>query len=450
MAPRRGIKVLLINPTFVYWKYGWPPLGLCYLAAALREAGHDVRILDPTHDHPELSVDFVPDLVGIGVWSTVRHGALQTARGVRASLNVPIVVGGPDATSSWLELLREPCIDYACIGEGEQTIVEMANCMAEGARPDGIPGTVGKRGDKALVYPARPLMQDPDAVPLPARDLVDMNWYGRQVAIRGTTTRSTTVMTARGCPRDCIFCDSRRTWTRKYRPHSVDRVVEEVRLLRDKYAIGAVSFVDDTFPVQRRRTLELCERFARELPGIQWCCQARIGELDEELLLALKAGGCVQVEFGVESGSQRVLDFLKKGFTVEQSKETFALCRKHGMRTFANFLVGTPHETRDDVEASLRLCRELRPDVADMWAVTPYPGTDLFCYCEANGLLAQDYQVATAHHGHSGINRYFIRSELSEADVSDAMMRFYFLLREIGSVGTDVQLPSVLYTPPPA
>ena len=316
-------------------------------------------------------------------------------------------------------------MDYAVLGEGEQTIVEMANCVAAGQVPTGIAGTVSKLGSQPVMHGPRKLMENLDEIPLPARDLLDMKWYGQQVVIRGTTLRSTTVMWARGCPWKCLFCDSRHTWTRKYRAHSIDRMIEEIRSIRDQYGILYFQFLDDTFPVDRKLTMAFCERIARDLPGIRFSCQARVTGLDEELVRAMKAGGCIQMEFGVESGSQPILDFLKKGFKIEQVVETFALLRRLGVRRFANFLIGTPGETLEDVECTFRLCREIQPDVGDLWVTTPYPGTDLYDYCVKNQLLTPDFQLGRLHHGHELGSRYYIKSNLTQDDINRALQRFY-------------------------
>lgn len=433
ISSHRGINVLLVNPTFTQYTHGWPPLGLAYLGAALIRAGHRVQVFDPTPTNPDgtlIKKGFRPDLVGITVLSPFRLAARMIAERVHSETGIPVAVGGPDVTGSWEQHISDPAVDYAVIGEAEKTIVELAECVAEGRPPEGVAGLNYKRDGEVVVNPPRALMQDADDAPLPDRGLLDMEWYARQVIIRGTAKNSTTIMSARGCPRACVFCDSRRTWTRAYRPHSAGRVVEEMRQVRDRYQVNGFQFLDDTFPVNKKRTLELCERFARELPGIEWSCQARVGGLDDELVLAMKEGGCIQLEFGVESGSQRVLDFLNKGFTVEQVRQTFAMCRNHGVRTYANLMIGTPHETVDDVRATFDLYREIRPNASDMWTATPYPGTDLYEYCRKNGLLAADYDVGMLHHGHELGDNYVINSVLRQQDVRKLLIAFYHKLRQ--------------------
>lgn len=425
-TPSKRAKVLLVNPAYALYVHSWPPLGLAYLAAALRQAGHEVQLFNPTPEHCDINISTLPDLIGISVLSPMRQAALSIAEGLRRQTSVPIVVGGPDATSCWPALLEHPAVDYAVIGEGEQTLVEMADCVAAGQRPDRIAGTAGKDGPRAVMAAPRPLLEDLDQIPPPARDLLDMDWYAQQVVIRGSNFRSLTVMWARGCPWNCLFCDSRHTWTRRYRAHSIDRMVAEIRSLRQTYGVTHYQFLDDTFAVNRKLTMELCRRIARELPDVRWSCQGRVGGLDDELLGAMKAGGCIQVEFGVESGSQRILDFLKKGFTVQQAVETFALCRRHGVRTYANFMIGTPGETWDDVESTFRLCREIRPNVGDMWVTTPYPGTDLYEYCVRHQLLTPDFPLNKLHHGHElGRGRTCVKSGLTQDEVDRALSRFY-------------------------
>ena len=424
-TPKKKATILLVNPTFTAYAHGWPPLGLAYLASALRKAGHEVHIFDPTPTRPDLKVNMSPDLIGISILSPMRHAALEIAERLRTQTSAPIVVGGPDVTSCWPALIQSPAVDYAVIGEGERTLVEMANCVAAGEMPVGIAGTVSKYRAEPVIHAPRGLLEDLDEIPIPSRELFDMNWYGRQVVIRGTTFHSTTVMWARGCPWKCLFCDSRHTWTRKYRAQSIGRMIEELRSVRQQYGISYFQFLDDTFPVQRTLTMEFCARIARELPDVRWSCQARVTGLDEELVSAMKAGGCIQMEFGVESGSQRILDFLNKGFKIDQVVETFALCRRQGVRTFANFLVGTPGESWEDVESTFRLCKEIRPDVGDLWVTTPYPGTDLYEHCIKHQLLSPDFTLGRLHHGHELGSRYYIKSQLTQDDINRALQRFY-------------------------
>lgn len=385
-------KVLLINPRVDYRPQ--PPLGLAYIAAALEAKGYEVRVYDPTRGHEEgafteLFREFRPDAVGITCLTPQEEKLYYFAALVkRLDAAVPVVTGGVHPTAVPRKVLSSRDIDVAVIGEGERTVVNLVDALGSGAPLSGVRGIAYKEGEKISITPPAELAGDPDSLPWPARHLLDMRWYSRRLSlIRGKWLRCTTIIAIRGCPYDCIFCSSNKIFGRRVRFRSPAKVVEEIKSLVNEHALEAVLFADDTFTLSKPWLLELCGLLRKEVPGIIWNCQARVGSLDDDMLKAMTDSGCIQVEFGIESGSPKVLRALKKMQTPEDIKETFRLCKKYPIRAMANFIIGNPEETLDDIEMTSSLAREIKADYTEFFILTPYPGTKLYEMAERNGWI---------------------------------------------------------------
>lgn len=186
-------------------------------------------------------------------------------------------------------------------------------------------------------------------------------------------------MASRGCPYRCIWCSSYTVFGRKVRFRSPENILEEIRRAKADFGVDSVYFVDDTFTVNPKWVEAICDKLiAGDLKGLKWACQARVNTVTPALLAKMKAAGCVQLDFGVESGSQKILDILKKDTTIPQIKAAFAVAKRAGLQVFASVIVGTPGETKEDVMMTLRLLKELEPDYTDIFYATPYPGTRLY------------------------------------------------------------------------
>jgi radical SAM superfamily enzyme YgiQ (UPF0313 family) len=232
---------------------------------------------------------------------------------------------------------------------------------------------------------------DLDTLPIPDRSLLagDPRWYlAPPGVLRGLWRRGTTTLVAgRGCPHRCVFCASHVVGGRMPRLRSVPLVVEELRQLRARYGISGAWFLDDDLAVRPGWLGDLCAALGPL--GLEWSCQVRIDRLEPPLLREMAAAGCVQVELGLESGSDRVLRALGKGLDVGQMEERVVAIRAAGVRVMVNFMIGAPGESVADLQATFALARRLRPDFVEFNVCTPYPGSELYAEAVRGGTLTR-------------------------------------------------------------
>jgi len=290
-----------------------------------------------------------------------------------------IVLGGPHATSQ-PELTLRKCrsIDIVVRGEGEFTMLDLAN----GLLLEDIGGITFRDGNGIVRNPDRPLFSNLDELPFPARHLLDMESYLKpNISVgRGLNLRATSVFSSRGCPYRCDFCAGHLMFPGKVRFHSPQRVIEELEHLVDCYSVEAIYFADDMFLSNRKRTERLLKLLINneKLNKLKWIAQVRANVVDEDILRLMKKGGCVHLEFGFESGSQRMLDIMHKRTTVEDNVRAATLTRKVGLRFSAFVMVGYPGERKVDVEKTVDFLKTVRPNVISFSVFYPLPGTEVY------------------------------------------------------------------------
>ena len=357
----------------------YPSLGLLTLGAYLRDHGVDVALADLTFARDARAVtsqlkSFHPHLVGVHTKTLTHARALDVAARAKTE-GAFVVAGGPDAASRPLEYLRSG-FDAVVQGEGEGALVDLAERVHHGASLASIPGVTLLRGDRAVRGPARPFLKDLDRLPLPAWDLVDMEEYlGRWQ--ESTGERRAAVLTSRGCPFDCSWC-SKPTFGRSFRQQSPERVVDELRALKERYRVNYVRFCDDVFGISRAWIDRLLTLLLEEKLDLRWECLARVDLLKPELLRRMRAAGLERVYVGVESGSQKMLDLMNRGTRLAQVERTADALRREGIRQFWFLMLGYPGETLDDIEATLRLFRRFSPEEYSVSIAVPVPGTRFY------------------------------------------------------------------------
>ena len=376
-----------------------PPLGLAYLASVAREEGCDVKIVDSLaedlsfRDLEGIMRSYDPDLLGITATTSMIPDAYEVASiAKRLNPNVLVVMGGPHVTFAAEETLREcPSLDLIVRGEGEETFREILRKMRRGESFKDVLGiTYRQDGSDIKSNPPRPLIKDLDAVPYPAYDLLPMEMYTIGKIKFGV------LMTSRGCPYDCVFCSSSLQFGKKWRAHSVGRVLEELKTLRDKYGIREVEFLDDTFTLDRRRAREISEAIMREGLDVSWSASSRVNTFDYETGEAMKRAGAHTIYFGIESGSPKTLKFIGKGISVEQALDAVSAARRAGLRTLGSFVIGFPYETLGDIKATIKFSNKVGVDLAQFTVATPYPGTRLWeIALKENLLLTRDWRKFT-------------------------------------------------------
>ena len=370
-----------------------PPLGLAYLAAVLRQRSHDVHLIDANalRMNPDEvvreSAKLAPDVVGITCVTPLFPVVTYICRSLKALLpGVPIIVGGPQVTIMPELTAENSAFDYGIEGEAEIAMPRLVEAIASGASPDGIGGVLYRK-DGEIVRAGPAEVMPIDEIPPPARDILpndkyfDMTTEGHRVS---------SIMTARGCPYRCAFCE-RYIRGGHYRMRGAESVVDELEQLVKEYGCTEVVIYDDTFTANKRRAAEICEKILGRGLGFRWDCRTRVDCVDPDLLKLMARAGCSRISFGVESASEDVREAFNKGITIDQVKETFEWTREAGIRILAYFMLGAPAETRESIERTLGLSVELNPDFAYYSIVVPYPGTDLYDQAVEEGLIGFDY-----------------------------------------------------------
>lgn len=371
-----------------------PPLGLAYVAAYLKSKGHRVRVLDgivdplPLEEICAIARDY--DVVGITVISSYVVRVIELIGSLKvAGVSAPIVVGGPHATALPETLLKHGA-DYAVIGEGEKTMHELVECVTRKKSPEEIPGLKFYDSKKSLVSTGRRRLIEPlDDIPMPARELLPMQRYRTSVA-RASAEPSHSMMGSRGCLGKCTFC-SRMTFGSQVRYFSTERIIEEFCLLRDRYGAKEVAVWDDDFVADPDAAVRVCERLIRKGFDLPWSASACIKTINPELLGIMQRAGCNYIAYGVESGSQRMLDRLKKNITKDEIREVIRVTQRMGVPIRAYFILGFPGETPEEMDETIEFARELNVELASFTMFIPLPGTREYLRAKESGTFDPEY-----------------------------------------------------------
>lgn len=424
------------------------PLGLVYIAAVLREAGHDVNLIDPENQDMtyEVMASLVqkenPDIVGITSVTSNFGNAIKVAETVKRSGNSLVVLGGVHATSLPDEILeKHPEIDLVVVGEGEITMRELCSTMDSGEKVDysTIPG-LAFRNDSGQVEksPPRPLIMDLDSLPFPARDFLPMEKYNVQIHLSSVKGVKATMLSSRGCPNFCTFCACHVTMGRKYRLRSIESVVDEMEHLVTEYNVKYIQFYDDTFTIKYQRVVDICNLIIKRNLKVKWFAHARVNTVDEELFRLMKRAGCAHVSFGIESGNQEILKSIRKGTTLDQARKAVAACQRAGLKTLTTWMIGNPGETPETIQDTIDFAVELNPDIAVFSILVPLPGTEV--YNKYRGVLFdtsvnwEDYKTLSTSNK-LALKSNTMTNEMLFNFLHTAWKRFYlrpnYLLRQI-------------------
>jgi len=418
--------VVLISPPIIGKKPSLliPSLGIGYLASALRQAGIEAGIIDA----PALGMDFEavcnqiksarPELVGITSTTPLADSAYQLARKIREHTNW-LILGGAHPSAVSAKIFDEcPEFDFGFRGEGEQVFPELAKKLLEGDRNTDLPGVIspGRGSEPALV-------QDPEPLPFPAWDLLPMTRYrhplfpGLQVA---------TVISSRGCPYQCIFCD-KSVCGSKFRPRSPENVLKEIEELYFQHRIRALIFYDDLFTLEAERVLEICRKIIERGIRIKWKCEGRVNLVDENTLSWMKRAGCAQIAYGIETAHQKGLDWLNKGVKVSQVEQAVRLTKNAGIKVLGYFIFGIPVESYEEELESVEFAIRLKLDYVQFASLSPFPGSRLYEVAVENGWYRESPGLAPEEYGERRpllITAYWTEDRL-KAVLRQAYRRFY-------------------------
>jgi radical SAM superfamily enzyme YgiQ (UPF0313 family) len=312
-----------------------------------------------------------------------------------------------------------PALDYGIIGEGEVSFFELLAVLREGGDPSACSGLAYRRDAEDIVANARaPYLTDLDALPLPAWDLVPgfpHRFHPSLLSYKQSPVA--TLVTSRGCPFSCSFCD-RSTSGKLGRYHSTESVMHHCRHLVD-LGVRHIIFYDDLFTVKRKRVVELCEAFIEAKFTFSWSCNSHPNLLDAPTLDLMRRAGCWQIAYGIESGSQRVLDVVKREVRLPRMRETLRMTREAGIRAKGYMMIGHPTETLDTLEETAEFLRVVELDLCQVTKFTPYPGTPAYPTVRQHGTFTEDWERMNA------MNFVFIPNGLSEEILETTFHRLY-------------------------
>lgn len=390
-------RIILIHPPLSFEeRYGesksftghiHPPQGLCHLAAMFPEERFEVAILDAqalfmgVEDAVKEVVAFRPDYVGIMTFTISVHTVARVTDLIAEALpGARVILGGPHMSACPEETLRRyPQFDLAVIGEGELTLPELVEALEQGRDLAQVDGVIYRTGDGEVHRTAqRALVPNLDVLPMPRWDLLPhLPDHYRPSTMTYRRLPAVAVVTSRGCPHECTFCD-RSVFGRRWRAHSPETVLAWIDHLVERYGIRDINFQDDHFMVDKKRLAAICGGIGERHPDLIWSTIGRADAVDARSVQFMKEAGCWQIAFGIESGSQRILDVLKKHETIEQIEEAVRIIKGAGMTVKGLFMAGCPTETRESLEETERFIRRLDLDYVSMSAFTPTPNTEIF------------------------------------------------------------------------
>jgi len=414
----------------------YPPLGLLYIAAVLQQNNINVHLIEAramglSHDEVIKQVKKEnPNFVGItAITARINSSLYLAARVKEINRDIKVILGGPHIHFEHRTVINDPSVDFCVRGEGEITALHLITCILNVGNPKDIAGITFKKGREVIVTPDRLFVRDLDALPFPARGLLHNPVY------KGLWTEGKTfspILATRGCPFLCQFCDAPAMWGRVHRRRSVANVLDELEQVYNDFGVRYIRFVDDLLVADKKWAVELCRGILeRGLNDLSWACDGRVGLMSEELLEELKKANCKVIFYGVEFGNQRILDLCRKGFTIEQVKETIEMTSKVGISSYGYFMLGYPTETIKTVEDTINLAKELALDYgmdsAGFSVVTPFPGTGLYEYCKKNNMLkSTDWSRYSYQLGKGIIRLEHITDEELAALYERALYEFQF------------------------
>ncbi len=380
-----------------------PPLGILSVAAFLEQNGFSVKVMDgpvsgmSSRDMADAIARESPMVVGISSITATYHRAYELAKNIKDLQDIPIMIGGPHASIMPQEILKDSVFDIAVAHEGELTALElmqgfrkkpgMLRDMKSLKKIDGIFFRYGKK-----VFRTKPkrLIENLDILPFPARHLVDLKSY-KPLPNQYKRLPITNMVAIRGCPFSCTYCSNSSVFGKRIRAFSPQRVVDEMRHLRESYGIREVSFWDDNLTIDRKWMNAVCDLIIAEGLDMTWCCYGRVNTVDPETLRKMSKAGCWNIFYGLESGNQELLDIIKKGITLQQVRDAIKWTKSAGIETRGSFMIAMPGETPAMARKTIDFAIELDLDYAQFCITTPFPGTELYGQAKKYGRLSMEY-----------------------------------------------------------
>ncbi len=445
-------RISLIHYNSELTKGELPPLGILYLSSYLKKNGFD-------HIHPldlmleknqeKALIKYLKNLnscdnhlIGFYMNTHTRFEVQKAIALAREILpNSIICCGVPHPTLDRESTMRN-CqdLDFLVSGEGEETLLEIAKALSRNfniASIVDIIGTSVRFNDEIIHNLPRPRIRAFDKIPPPDRDSVDIKSYKFNFPVLDKSLQNslvtTSIISSRGCPFECIFCSVADQWGRLNTYNSPSRVIEEIKNLKEKHGINCFYFFDDTFTLNRKRVIEICNRLIAEKVNVCWFCEIHANTVDEELLSLMYDAGLRSVAMGVESASPKIMKYIvKKGITLEQATKTIETCKKLGIYIKVFYSYSYPEETLDDVKLTLDYMEKIQADRSIIGRLRLYPGTPLFKFAKENKMLHEDFDWFNYYPFYNSVSNDLTCTPLFKDKLS--FSDFLFIDRQIAKI----------------
>jgi radical SAM superfamily enzyme YgiQ (UPF0313 family) len=468
------MKILLIYPPRKHHMFGetpylyieadagiYPPIGLFYIAGYLKKySDHEVYILDAHAENfshqkvKEYVSNLKPEIVGIYFTTYYLYDSIIIARNVKnISKDIIIVAGGPHVVLYPNETIQIPEIDYVVVGEGEKSFTKLVNLLSKRnlSLINQMPEVLTKEDVNKI--PIRAKIDNLDDLPFPARELTD---YKKYCSILAKKNPITTMITSRGCPYRCYFCSNIESG-QKVRYRSAKNVVDEIEEIVDKFGVQNILFFDELFTSNRRRVIEICDEIISRGLKIYWHCRSRADVLDEEMVKKMRKAGCRFIQFGIETGSQRLQKVINKNLNLEKVKEIIKMVYDNGIYTYADFMVGLPTETEEEMKQTLEFAKSLKLDYAVFGMFHPDFGSVFYEQGLRQGIF-EDYwysfvknygQISIADHSwtrkdkekyHNIVSDYFKKFYLRETYLIQHLFRIDSLKQAVWQIKSALKI----------
>ena len=379
------------------------PLGLSYIAAVLEKAGYEVRIVDAKVEALSINEilnkisDFKPRIVGLTSSTSDFCVTRFLAKQIKSFGDYITIIGGAHVSALPEETIEDGCFDYGVLGEGERTIVKLADAISHGNKKEvyNIRGIIFRNGSRIVRTSPQDYIEDLDTIPFPARYLLPpfgsypYFFYYKSLPVA-------TIVTSRGCPYQCSFCD-RAVFGNKLRMRSAGNILDEIEMLVKKYSIRGINIMDDLFTLDPERVIEFCQQLISRKLKVAWSCFSRVDSVNIDMLKTMKKAGCWMIGYGIESGNQRILDGIKKNVSLEVIRKTVELTNRIGILVFGNFILGLPGENETTMRYTLEFAKKLPLYRAIFHIAQPFPGSELYKMALAKGEIKKDIEYRYYH-----------------------------------------------------
>jgi len=380
-----------------------PSLGLLYLAGMLEKWKLDVNVVD-TFDMPFENTKVIvrkekPDIVGITSLTDMRFSALTIAKLIKKiDKKIIIVLGGSHATFFPEQILQHyPEIDYIVLGEGEHTFLELIKALYEKKDLENIPGIAFRKNNNIITTSPREMVKNLDELPFPAHHLLQWDRYTPSGVDRRDWKRSgrkyAVMITSRGCPYNCTYCSVIAFWGKRYRCRTPKNVVDEIEMLYRQFNVEHIAFNDDIFTLRMERVIEICKEIIKRNIRIQWTCATRVDFVSKDMLIWMKKSGCKNIYFGVESGSEKILQNIRKNTSIDQIINAYKLCKEVGIPAGMGIMIGNPGENRETIRETIRLMNKINPEGEPgiYNILTIFPNTEVYELAKNKGFINDNY-----------------------------------------------------------